>query len=377
MSRWCGPARCRYHGPGASVWEASRCVPCRAFWRAGNRLLARERFDLVYFSTTMFAVMGLGPLWRRHFGVPYVLDFQDPWIEDYYDQPGAAPPPGGWFKYRFNQWIAHRLEPRAVRSASEIITVSPAYVDALQSRYPTVSANRFTVLPFGAPVRDFEQLPTLQVRQTVFDPADGRRHWVYVGRGGADMAVALRILFAAVAAARVRDPQKWGSLRMHFVGTSYAPAGRAEKTIEPVARECGVADLVEEHTGRVPYFEALQLLRQSDAILIVSSDSPAYSASKLYPCLLARRPLLALLHADSPAVEILRRCGAGSVVTFRPEHAALASDAMQATLEVFNADDHQSNFDATRFTAEYGARAVTAKQCEVFDRAVSGDRGSR
>ena len=77
---------------------ALRALP--AFWRAGNRLLARERFDAVYFSTTMFAVMALGPLWRRRFGVPYILDFQDPWIQNYYNQPGAGPPPGGRFKTR-------------------------------------------------------------------------------------------------------------------------------------------------------------------------------------------------------------------------------------------------------------------------------------
>ncbi len=29
-------------------------------WRAGSRTLARERFDLVYFSTTMFAAMASG-----------------------------------------------------------------------------------------------------------------------------------------------------------------------------------------------------------------------------------------------------------------------------------------------------------------------------
>ena len=35
------------------------------FWREGNKLLGRERFDAVYFSTTMFPVMALGPWWRR------------------------------------------------------------------------------------------------------------------------------------------------------------------------------------------------------------------------------------------------------------------------------------------------------------------------
>ena len=177
---------------------------------------------------------------------------------------------------------------------------------------------------------------------------------------------------STVAAARARDPQTWATLRMHFVGTSYAPEGRAEKTVEPVAQACGVADLVEERTGRVPYFEALQLLRQSEAILVIGSDSSGYSASKLYPCLLARRPLLAVLHEDSPAVEILRRCHAGQVVTFRPEDAPRAAISMRAALDAIMAGavpGAAGGLDMPYFTAEHGARAVTARQCEVLDRA--------
>jgi hypothetical protein len=350
---------------------ALRALP--AFWRAGNRLLARERFDAVYFSTTMFAVMALGPIWRRRFGVPYILDFQDPWIDDSYDRPGAPPPPGGRCKHGFNQWLARRLEPPTMRSVSEVIAVSPGYVTNLRERYPEMNPAQFTVLPFGAPEQDFKALPALEVRQTVFDPADGKRHWVYVGRGGADMAVALRLLFTAVAEARARDPQQWAAVRLHFVGTSYAPEGRAEKTVEPLARFCGVQDLVEERTTRIPYFEALQLLRQSDVILVISSDAPSYSASKLYPCMLARRPLLALLHEDSPAVNILRCCRAGQVVTFRPRDAAASATSMRTALEALAADvasGREPDLDAAHFASEHGARAVTARQCEVFERAM-------
>ena len=343
-------------------------------WRTGSQLLASKRFDAVYFSTTMFAVMALGPLWQKRFGVPYILDFQDPWIEDSYGKSGAPSPPGGRFKYQFNQWLARRLEPRAMHAVSEVIAVSPAYVETLLHRYPHLKPEQFTVLPFCAPEKDFEAMEAANVRQSVFDPADGRRHWVYVGRGGADMGPALRLLFTAVADARARDPQAWSELRMHFVGTSYAPEGRAEKTVEPLAQACGVADLVEERTARVPYFEALQLLRQCDGILVVGSDSPGYSASKLYPCMLARRPLLAILHEESPAVDILRRCHAGQVVTFRPLALADAADSIRTALVNLLAEATSGrvpSLDIGYFNAEHSARAGTARQCEIFDRAIS------
>ena len=54
--------------------------------RAGAAILRAHKADLVYFSTTMFPVMVLGRLWKRRFGVPFVVDMQDPWVSDYYER---------------------------------------------------------------------------------------------------------------------------------------------------------------------------------------------------------------------------------------------------------------------------------------------------
>ena len=98
--------------------------------------------------------------------------------------------------------------------------------------------------------------------------------------------------------------------------TSYATGSRAQRTIEPVARECGVADLVAEQTERIPYLEGLALLQSSDAVLVIGSDDASYSASKVYPCILAGRPLLAVLHESSLAGDVVRNCRAGDVLSF-------------------------------------------------------------
>src|SRR5439155_23896475 len=58
----------------------------------GNWLLSNRRFDLMFFSTSVFPVMSLGPVWRKRFGVPYLLDFQDPWLTNYYKGNLIQPP---------------------------------------------------------------------------------------------------------------------------------------------------------------------------------------------------------------------------------------------------------------------------------------------
>ncbi|WP_404786650.1 hypothetical protein [Altericista sp. CCNU0014] len=337
--------------------------------REGDRLLSQQHFDLIYFSTTVFNAMSLGPRWRDRFGIPYVLDFQDPWQSDYYAKTGVKPP-GGKFKYSFAQLQAKILEPKAIQKVSHIISVSPTYPEALQKRYPYLSPEQFTVLPFGAPELDFEVLPSLKIQQRIFDPNDGKRHWVYVGRGGNDMALALRSLFLGLQEARHQQPELWQSVHLHFVGTSYAPQGRAEKTVEPIARELGVADLVTEHPYRIPYFEALQVLVESDGILLIGSDDASYTASKLYPCVLARKPILAIFHHQSSVVNILNQCNAGRTLTFkssdRPEQLlSLIAPQLQWLLSI--PKTYQPDTDWQAFQP-YTAKEMTRQQCMVFDR---------
>ncbi len=209
--------------------------------REGDRLLSSEQFDLVFFSTTAFPVMALGRRWLRRWGVPYVLDFQDPWLSDYFrDRPDT--PPGGHFKYGLSQGLARLLEPYTVKKASHIITVSPAYRDSLLQRYSWLSSDRFTVLPFGAAENDFDVLKSLGLQQTVFDPQDGKRHWVYVGAGGTAMTFSIRSFFQALGRAR-RNGGGRGleNLMIHFIGTDYAAGDRARETFRPVAAEYGGA----------------------------------------------------------------------------------------------------------------------------------------
>lgn len=337
--------------------------------KAGDRLIVEEKIDLVYFSTTVFPVMALGPAWYDHFGVPYVIDFQDPWLSDYYNRAGAPKPPGGRIKYGISQGVARILEPYTMRKVSHAISVSPAYSQMLLNRYPWLREDQFTVLPFGAAEKEFEYLPKLNVRQTIFDPRDGKRHWVYVGRAGHDMALALRILFLALRTLRERDPNAWDSVRLHFIGTDYATGSRAMKTVEPIARELGVDDIVEEHPHRVPYFEALQIKTDSDAIILIGSDDAGYTASKLYPCILARRPILAVFHQQSSVVEILRRCNAGRAITFCTDDSpeVLLDSAMAQLQWLLSLPKGYAPETNWKEFQPYTAKEMTRRQCEIFD----------
>lgn len=349
-------------------WFGLKSIGLRSIFHMallGSKIIREEKPSLVFFSTTMFPVMILGRYWRFRHGVPFVLDFQDPWL---YESRHKSKISRHSLKRRLSMFIAAILEPAALRTVNHIVSVSPQYPAMLAGRYPWLRAEHFSVLPFGAAESDFALLPKLGVRQSIFSPGDGKRHWVYVGRGGADMAFAARGLFAALRDARDSMPDKFSDLTLHFIGTDYAPAERSQKTIAPIAIECGVAGMVEEIAPRIPYLESLRCLLDADALIVLGSDDGGYSASKIYPYILARKPLLAIFHEDSSVADLVRSTAAGALVTFNANtsSAALAAEIGERWLD--SACNEQSHTDMNAFSP-YTARQMTGSLCRIFDAA--------
>ena len=149
------------------------------------------------------------------------------------------------------------------------------------------------------------------------------------------MGTALRGLFAAIAA--LEDSFK-KRIKLHFIGTSYAAAGKGQKTVEPIAAEFALQDMVVESPDRMAYSETLQHLMQADALIVPGSNDPAYTASKIYPYLLARRPMLAIFHEKSGVVDLLAEVGGAVCVPFseRDSTGTLAQRISQAWITTQN-----------------------------------------
>jgi len=299
-----------------------RCL--RSLRKAGDRILGSRSFDLVYFSTTVFGVHQLGRHWRRRFDVPFAMDYQDPWVSDYYQQHSEVIPPGGRLKFaivdRLNRW----MEPRVLRHCAGITSVSPDYPRQLFERYDFLREKAnwpVQVLPFPGNPHDLDRVQESPVAQDVFQPRTKTQNWVYVGRGGSDLSFALRSFFRALAKHIEKHTQFATQIRLHFLGTSYAAAGRGEKSIEPIAGEFGVSEVVEESPDRIPYAQTLRCLLDADALIVPGSDDPGYTASKIYPYLLARKPMLAVFQEESSVVQLIGKVGGAVVVPFAASEA--------------------------------------------------------
>jgi len=363
--RGLSPRFTRWAGVGSLTW---RCGA--ALRRAGDALLAGEKFDLVFFSTTQWGVLAFGPRWRERFGVPYVLDYQDPWLNPYYARTGARPP-GGRIKFAVSQWAARRVEPRALRESSAVIAVSAKYGELLATSYPWFDPRRVELLPFGASDQDFLVAARHRPARPLIDFDDGRLHLVYTGRCGPDMTLSLTVLFRAFKLYVASHPAEAARVHFNFIGTDYAPPPMGRDWALPIARAEGVEAQVTEHRHRVPYFDALHYLVKAGGLLAVGSNDATYAASKIFPYILARRPMLLIYHEQSLVLEFAARAGVGERFAFsETSNIFRLAEEVHRRWFVARAWERYAPFDAAAF-APYDAAQITARLAAVFDRAVA------
>ena len=269
------------------------------------------------------------------------------------------------------------LEPFALKKVSHITGVSKGTTDGVIDSYSWLAPEDATEIPYGAEAGDFEYLRQHPRANSIFDPNDGLLHMSYVGACIPGMHAAVRAVFQAVRAGLDRTPETFQRLRLHFVGTSYAANGHGPRGVLALAREAGIESLVDEHPSRIPYLASLQVMIDSDALLLVGSDEPHYTASKVFPYVLAERPLLALFHEESSVVQILGQTGSGRVIHFnnRDKASSRVNDIHEWLLDIASPRGGNTTLSSkAEAFSSYSVRAMTSKLAGAFDQAINGKR---
>lgn len=329
--------------------------------RAVLRRLDRDRPDIVLITGFPFYPMLIAAAVRRR-GVAVVLDFQDPWISDW----GAGRPPLS--KAGLAHRLALHLEPRAVAAASGIMSVSATQNAAMRRRYPHLPAALWCELPIGGDPEDYAAVPPSAAAGPVL---------LYAGAFLPRSGEVLATLFRAVAAVRAAEPQLLAGGRLRFIGTAAVTDRRAAPVVTPIAAAQGVADFVEEIPWRLPYLEALGEMRGCAANLLIGSDEPHYTASKIYPALLSGRPFLSLFHERSSSHGILSRCGGGIALSFDTAGGPAAAEPAlrDALVRVLAAGDRLGSVDPAAI-APFTARAIAGRCARFFEEVLAAADGA-
>jgi hypothetical protein len=272
-----------------------------------DRAIAQEAPAAVFFTGYPYYQMLLAGRVRRRHGLPVVLDFQDPWVSAY----GASRP--ALSKEGLAHRLAANLEPLVVRHASFITGVSDGQNADMADRYPWLDRSRMAAIPIGGDADDFRLVET-GAEAAERDVIELR----YVGAFWPRAEPNVRQLMKGLARLREENPALAARIRLAFIGTcsSNLPGENLPRPVEAIAQEEGVGDLVGESPQRVPFVEALRLMATAAGLILIGSDEPHYTASKIYPALMANRPYLSIFHAQSSAHQVLTRARGGIALAF-------------------------------------------------------------
>lgn len=284
--------------------------------RTAWRLQRAHRFDALFITIYPTYPAVLGPMFKRRFGVPFILDYQDPWVSAWGKDVGGGEAGAADTKSRSTRALAERLEPHVLQATDAVTAVSArTYEDAFARTgvTPRVAAE----IPIGWDAIDVDAVAHRETAPRLI-PNDGRINICYTGTILPLGIATLRTVLGGARALIERDPQLADRVQFYFFGTSNQTTG-GDSRVLPHARELGVAHLIHEYPARLDYLDALDALRQASALLLLGSSEPHYTPSKVFPALLANRPMVAVYHRESTVVDVLKTAApppAAHLITF-------------------------------------------------------------
>lgn len=327
-------------------------------------IVDREGADFLYITIPSFFAAPLGRITHALRGIPYGIDYIDPWVHVF---PGSE-------KRLSKAWLSRKLaeilEPPSVRNASLITGVTDrSYHDVLARNRHLIGRAVTSTMPYGGEVADHTAARELALQPRLFKN-DSRFRVTYAGTMWDAAQEPLDRIFRSIS----RDRNSFDDVVFHFIGTGASPTNPIPQ-IRPLAERHGIwGDIVVEHPQRIPYLDVLAHLEASDAVFIFGGTKAHYTPSKLYQGVLSGKPLLAVLHKDSPATSIIAETNAGRVLSFDGEEdlGKVENSFAPAFREFrqFAARFDASCVDRGRFDA-YSARNVGRQLAQALDLAMA------
>lgn len=339
-------------------------IGLRAFfqlYRKAKRIIQKEKIDFLYIPIPSFYVALLGRRLHATTGVKYGIDYIDPWVHQFPDQASM--------RHKLSESVAKFLEPIAVKNASVITGVAEGYYTGVHERNPhLLQTCLFGAMPYGGEKTDHDKVKQMNNKPYLF----AKNNKVQLVYAGAMLPKAYEPLEAILKAIQT-NKELFSNFEIHFIGTGSNTNDANSHTIKPLAEKYGVWEsVIFEHPKRIPYLDVLVHLEAADGVFILGSTEPHYTPSKVYQGVLSGKPILAVLHKASTALQVVNSTNAGIAYPIDPQHIdkittdfpAVYNEYTQFVKDFNPAQVKQEQFD------NYSARSVTQQLAALLDKAV-------
>lgn len=321
------------------------------YWSAvkeGKRILREYPVSMIYSSSPPYTPALIARKMKRVSRKPWVVGFRDPWT-------GFHNTPDRWL---LPQKIDTSLE-HSVFSEADLVEVAwKGIAEDAMAKYPDLPREKFIHIPNGFDSADFPE-PDIAKRAT--RPSNAKCTITYSGSlyGPRNPLSFLKAIEGLIERREI-EPAK---MHLRFVG-------RFGAEIHEMLDRSLIRAMVEK-IEYVPHARAVELLLDSDALLLIVDEVPTVEhivPGKVYEYLGAMRPIIAIAPPRGAIGELLRETHAGEAV-------AQADIDAQARLIKQIYDDWSkgtSNFPMNPAEiSRYERREATRALAGLFDRLTS------
>lgn len=247
-------------------------------------------YVLVSMPTFFNSLLALALKWK--FGTKYVLDYRDLWVADPYPVRGI--------KSKVFRALSKIIEPTVLKSAYLSYYVSDAMLADQVKQYPFLEKRKKLVISTGYDIDDIRKVT----------PSKEKNGYI-AHIGNADIDMNIDDFLGAV-----KDPEI--QRVMLKVGLKFLFVGRKNNFVKERVR--GQLGQFFEFKDYVPHNEALQLMADSNGLLILGSNSEQRLNRKVFEYTALNRNVFYLGSISSPTANVVRECQGyvSDVNTMRP-----------------------------------------------------------
>lgn len=304
--------------------------------KLGAEAMAAGRPDLLFSTAPPYTVHLVAMHLKKRFGIPWVADFRDPWLENYaYNTV---------YRFPWVRAINRSMERRVLHHADRVVTATPRQ-HALQSgKLPERERGKFRTITNGY---DLDTLPEVRRSDRFFMSHFG---WISPQRTPRPLLEALRDKC-------LNDSAFASSFTFRVIG-------RHDTRTEAMLRDiipAGNLDL----RGPIPHAELQPLLHQEQLMLVLVDQVPGNDliiTSKIFEILPTGNPMLCVGPPDGDTARILVETGTGT--TFAADDAEGPSELLEQSFRAWKRGRLNTG---PRHFPSYRRNTLTAQLAETFD----------
>ncbi len=326
------------------------------------KIIQNKKIDFIWIPIPSFYVAVLGRILHEKTGIPYGIDYIDPWIRNISNRKNL--------RAILSNIAAHILEPYAIKKASVISGVAKEYyLPALKRNFKQNKYPLNVAMPYGFDPNDHKI--TLSNLKYPWENDNIEKPIIYAGAFLPMSGLYTNLLFKSIK--ELIDERKIKpNFKLYFIGTGKYPY----KSISDYAKENQIQNLVKEIPERYPYLHILNFLAKAYGILVIGTTEKHYTASKIFQSLLSQRPIFAIFHHQSTTVNILKNANADIYTALYTGEKNISTLKKQIKEKFYEFVKGEKNWQPNLHSLEkYSAKESTKKLVETINKAIKNKAG--